>query len=577
MLFAMEMRSVIRSRACQSVLLALIAISITLILGKPPSLFVVGSDKDQSKIERVVNAPLHLDDDVMISLRSGYMIRETGIPSFNRSDKAQPSTSYIAPYVYAALSGFFSGNVATLLYAVLGLMAVFFTFLIILKNSSSLINAGLMVFLLALSKTNLEFALNGWDHLFQALFLCFAVVVALKNQQTALSLLILSVVLSMGALYRPDGLLIALGIILAAMPVCENNKINVNKALLLIVPFVLVVGVVVYLNYKYFGYVTPTTARLKLGASPGLLYSFKYFLVNGFLSFSSITFIFVVSAFFVLMRKVISFDYRVYAIISSVALTLLITFFNSDVFPGARLYWVSATVLATLFALLSPRVFRFDLKGIVVLNADTPNQKHIKYLLGLIFTLFFVLTLVKGSVNAIYDNVEKGTITSKNSYDSYTGQQYLITKWIKANLSPSDGAIGFYWLGLAYHLPEFEAADFLGKADEVIAQSPVRWGPPGHNKWNEEVTLKKWNPQVIIPPGNTDPTRDGMTEYAQKAMSDRVPYAFAPSLIVNKSVNENYLYCYLDNGDLPYKDTWGFLVRKDIYLKQRDKLICNGV
>lgn len=576
-MFAMGMKGAIKNRVFQSIFLALIAITITFVLGKPPSLFIVGSDKDQSKIERVVSAPLHLDDDVMISLRSGYMIREAGIPVYNRSDKAQPSTSYVAPYVYAGLIRFFSGNLATLIYAALGLAAVFFTFLIVFRYSSSLINASLMVFLLALSSTNLEFALNGWDHLFQALFLCFALVSALKKRHTDLSLLLLSVVLSIGALYRPDGILIAIGILLAAMPVSENKKINLNKALLLIIPFVVIVGMVAFLNYKYFGYVTPTTARLKLGASPGLFYSFKYFFVNGFLSFSSITFIFIVSALLFLMRKAISFDRRVYVVISSVALTVLAVFINSDVFPGARLYWVSATILATLFAMLSPGIFYFNLKSVIVLEEKTPHQKHIKYMLGLIFTLFFILVIVRGAVNSLYDNVEKGAVTSKNFYDSYTGQQYLITKWIKANLSPSDGAIGFYWLGVAYHLPEFEVADFLGKADEAIAQTPVKWGPPGHNKWNEELTLKKWNPQVIIPPGNTDPSRDGMTEYAKKAMHDRVPYAFAPSLMLNKSINDNYLYCYLNNVDLPYKDTWGFLLRKDIYLKQRNTIICHDI
>lgn len=576
-MFAMGMKGAIKNRVCQSLFLALIAIAITFVLGKPPSLFIVGSDKDQSKIERVVSAPLHLDDDVMISLRSGYMIREAGIPVYNRSDKAQPSTSYVAPYVYAGLTSFFSGNLATLIYAALGLAAVFFTFLIVFIYSSSLINASLMVFLLALSSTNLEFALNGWDHLFQALFLCFALVSALKKRQTNLSLLLLSVVLSIGALYRPDGILIAIGILLAAIPVGENKKINLSKALFLIIPFIFVVGGVAFLNYKYFGYITPTTARLKLGASPGLFYSFKYFFVNGVLSFSSITFIFIVSALLFLMRKAISFDRRTCIVISSVALTVLAVFVNSDVFPGARLYWVSATVLATLFAMLSPGIFYFNLKSLIVLEEKTPYQKHIKNVLGLIFTLFFVLVIVRGAVNSLYDNVEKGAITSKNFYDSYTGQQYLITKWIKANLSPSDGAIGFYWLGVAYHLPEFEAADFLGKADEAIAQTPVKWGPPGHNKWDEELTLKKWNPQVIIPPGNTDPSREGMTEYAKKAMHDRVPYAFAPSLMLNKSINENYLYCYLNNVDLPYKDTWGFLIRKDIYLKQRNTIICHDI
>lgn len=53
--------------------------------------------------ERLTRTPVHLDDDVMIDLRAGYMIEQLGYPGYNRSDKAQPSTSYIAPYVYFLL------------------------------------------------------------------------------------------------------------------------------------------------------------------------------------------------------------------------------------------------------------------------------------------------------------------------------------------------------------------------------------------------------------------------------------------------------------------------------------------
>src|ERR1700693_3238315 len=48
-----------------------------------------------------LHVPLRLDDDVMISLRAGYMLAETGKPSFNRSDVAQPSTSYATPYLFS--------------------------------------------------------------------------------------------------------------------------------------------------------------------------------------------------------------------------------------------------------------------------------------------------------------------------------------------------------------------------------------------------------------------------------------------------------------------------------------------
>src|SRR5690348_4664957 len=50
-----------------------------------------------------LTSPVRLSDDVMISLRSGYILLESGIPAFNRTDVAEPSTSYIAPYLFAGL------------------------------------------------------------------------------------------------------------------------------------------------------------------------------------------------------------------------------------------------------------------------------------------------------------------------------------------------------------------------------------------------------------------------------------------------------------------------------------------
>jgi len=89
------------------------------------------------------------------------------------------------------------------------------------------------------------------------------------------------------------------------------------------------------------------------------------------------------------------------------------------------------------------------------------------------------------------EKVRSAAVSKASLYTSPTAQQFVISKWIEKNLDPKDGAIGFYYLGVSYHLPTFEIADFLGKADEVIAISSVKWGPPGHNKWDTEKTLGK--------------------------------------------------------------------------------------
>jgi hypothetical protein len=142
-------------------------------------------------------------------------------------------------------------------------------------------------------------------------------------------------------------------------------------------------------------------------------------------------------------------------------------------------------------------------------------------------------------------------------------------------LKPSDGAIGFYYLGVSYHLPGFEIADFLGKADEMIATSAVRWGPPGHNKWDTNKTVKKWNLQAIVPSGNADFNIIANVDNAKKALAGKRDFGFAPDLLVNDNINEKYAYCYLKSDGNKTQDKWGFFLRKDLAIKHQSNIKCN--
>ena len=88
-----------------------------------------------------------------------------------------------------------------------------------------------------------------------------------------------------------------------------------------------------------------------------------------------------------------------------------------------------------------------------------------------------------------------GIISPVANHVDPQAQQLAVADFIMKRLSPTDGAVGVFYLGaVSFALPEFEIADFLGKADEQIAQLNPKWGPPGHNKWNIELTLRKSNP-----------------------------------------------------------------------------------
>ena len=568
---------ILKNKLYLSFIVSLLAIIFTLSFGNYPSVFIVGSDISKSKIERVLDAPVHLSDDVMITLRAGYKIKDVGFPAFNDTDTAQASTSYIAPYIFAGLEYIIKDNFAVIIYAILGIISVFFTFFIIMLYSKSITNAVLMVSILTFSSTNLIYTLNGWDHLFQALFLALSLVIVLNNEYSKKTMPLLAIFLAFGTLFRPDGILIALSIIIFAILQKKDSKEIINKILLLAIPYMIFVTSFIYLNYLYFGYITPTTARLKIGASPDILYSIKYILNNGIFNISAITICILLFFIFIIFFKNYKTDKKIYIIFITVIVTCFVSFINSDVFEGGRLYWSSAIILSILFVMKSPSLFLFNIvsfKNIISFNSLFFQNINNRNLFSFLIIFILIFSTFGNLMNNIKNNIKNNVVTVNNFYSSPTAQQYIITKWINSNLNPKDGAIGFYYLGVSFHLPKFEISDFLGKADESIAQIPVKWGPPGHNKWNEDISVQKWHPQVIVPPGRTDKSIEGRFQSSIKAFNDKVDYGFAPSLMISDIINQNYTYCYIDNQITGYEDKWGFYIRNDILFKHRNNLKC---
>jgi hypothetical protein len=192
--------------------------------------------------------------------------------------------------------------------------------------------------------------------------------------------------------------------------------------------------------------------------------------------------------------------------------------------------------------------------------------------------LAIVLVAAMSLLPAIRARLEGAMVARRTVSESDTAQQYVIVKWISSTLKPRDGAVGYFYLGIAYFAPSFEAADFLGKADERIAGTKVKWGPPGHNKWDIDTTLAKWNPQAIIPAAPSDPWAPGAEQRARAALAEHRDFGFVADLMLNRRVRREYAYCYLREGGLPTRDRWGFFLRTDIVprIPKRD-LSCHQV
>lgn len=513
-----------------------------------------------------LTSPIRLSDDVMITLRTGYILLERGIPAFNRTDVAQPSTSYIAPYLFAGLLKLLRPNFAIVFYALLGLFSVAGTAAVVVWYSRSTTNALLLVLLLLPTSTNLTFALNGWDHLFQGFFLAFAAALSLKAGMTSRRMFAVSLLLVLGTLFRPDGLIIALGI----LAVLSLSSSRARQFILFgAAPYLLLVGVALALNLHQFGHLTPTTARLKLGAAPSLGYILKYIVANGVVSYSALTLLLMLTVFYFVFSRTMP-RVKGLIVISCCLVTAAFALYNSDYLSGARMIWSPVCVVAVLIAVSSPALFRSSGHGLKELLEIAPiytsaSPSHYATAGSRAFLAFMAIVVI-GSVGSLIAQRHKSAAISRNSfYESKTAQQFFISQWIAGNLTPSDGSIGFFVLGVSYDLPRFEIADFNGVADESIATRKAGNGMPGHNKWDVNTTLDKWNPQAIVPGGPIDPTRPQTRENS---------LTHAPYLLSNSKITGGYAFCYVPDSDAGMRDQWGFYVRKDIARRHLDQLRC---
>ncbi|MGC4062858.1 MAG: hypothetical protein QM749_19275 [Aquabacterium sp.] len=573
--------SVARQDHANKLRIGLIAFALTWLItslyGVWPEIFSFGGPADQGILGKLLHSPLHTSDDVMISLRSGAMLRELGLPAFNRHDLAQASTSYASPYVFALLLGFMPENLAVGVYTLLGLLAVALTLWGIVWFAQSPSTALLLGVGLLFTRTNLMYGMTGWDHLFQAMFLTLATGLILQPPKAAhpVKVLVASVSLALACAFRPDSIIIVLTLLGVLYVRSKRQPITFFVCGLL--PAVSLIGLLLWLNLAQFGTLTPTTARLKLGAAPSLSYALGYFFENAALSYTALALLLVMVAAYLFFRAQWSRNHEA-PIVGACVITATIAMVNSDVFQGARMIWAPACVMATLTAMSAPVLFDIESLSKRLLRRLQPAQISPSRLMVLrIVTMVFAALLLGGSlVSALKNKWREATVSAQAIAQSPTAQQYVVTNWMNTHLQPADGPIGFFYLGMSYHLPQFEAADFLGKADEMIARSKVKWGPPGHNKWDIDRTLDKWHPQAILPPEISDPHLAPLVSSAEAALSTRRSYGFAPDLLLNARISQEYAYCYVPDMGPTISDKWGFFLRKDLAAKHSDELHCKA-
>lgn len=563
-----------RVLSLQSWFALLILALLTALASEWPSLWWFSTDTSLSKMERLLASPVHLDDDVMISLRPGYMLQEIGVPSFNRTDLSQPSTSYLTPYLFSLLLMLFPLYQAVLFYSALGYLAVIGTLYNIMAVAKFKSNGILLAAALTLTTTNFRYAANGWDHLFQGYILTLATLLIFKHREGILFPAVVTTLLFLAVVSRPDAMIIALSLLLFYAFTRFRSKTITTAAFALFGFYLLLLAVV---NLHQFDSIFTTTTRLKVGAAPSAQYALEYIIETGLLAYSSLTVVILGLATCLFYRNSSAVS-KVSLILFALTATCVIAALNSDVFVSGRMFWSSSCVLLALIGAQAPKLFDtsfFVSDPTKLISSAFTRRISYRQKLFLVFTIIiFTATIL---VSSFATTVEKKfrVESLEKSVNSPLSKQFVLIDWIKNTLDNDAGAIGLFHVGMGFHLRSFEIADFLGKADELIATGPVQWGPPGHNKWNIDATIKKWNPQVIVPPINSDFSKKQVQIRAQTEMLDKQGVGGFADLIVSQTVKQNYVYCYLFETSISdYKDYWGFFVRKDIASVNSAALSC---
>jgi hypothetical protein len=241
-----------------------------------------------------------------------------------------------------------------------------------------------------------------------------------------------------------------------------------------------------------------------------------------------------------------SLSLKLYSLLASLLLANVYFFTVSDVFPYGRMY---LPVLALAIILL--------VENFMSLNESFKVKiDQISKFVILIFLMLNSPLIVRNFANQ--GIVRISSPDYRSSYSLHPNvDHYLLTEYIKDNIPPIEGSIGVFWLGTSsFYLYDYEMADFLGKADESIAQLEPLNSIPGHNKWNTRISFEKWNPAIIISNEST------MADIIEHGCNEGFDYDWA----FNKEFHCYALSLnYVEYNPLQISEM--LLIRRDVYEK----------
>lgn len=480
-----------------------------------------------------------LADDSLITLSVARNIAVGIGPYINRSDHTSAATSFIWPMMLAPIFKLEQNlTEAAFTISVLSQFLCFIVFFVIARTASTIRTAALATISSAVCTPFLAYGSSGWEHIPQAIFVTAGLCLLWKKKAVGKLVPEIACLLCLGvaSLFRLD----ALPMLAAALGLCvassckRSQKLWTTSVGSAICAILLLERIA---HYRYFGAFLPNSFYLKI--HPGWQ-SFdlgaQYLIGDALYTVVPIAFLIAVLGTALCRHNRTP---EILVIIGIIAIQIIyIICVGGDVFPAGRFLLV-----------LAPIVFLLAWETIARLRDQLRGWAE----LLLIILLLRACIVFELRQNTVTRQTRDGQLVTPQ--DAQVAQTAMIG-YIRSHFKPNDGALGLAWLGtLTYYLPEYECADFLGKADPVIARGPVNWGPIGHNKWNINYTIMAHH-IALIPVEDRDFARSVLR------LQQHAPNAYWDAIATDPTVNKSFTY--LSPKQLGWSSAWGLYVRNDL-------------
>lgn len=466
-----------------------------------------------------------LQDDAMISMRYAWNFFQGQGLVWNPGQRVQGYTNLGWTLIMSGLQWLPGAADCCALYvqilnAVLLALSAGFMYFCLRRKAGEL--AGLLSAVLLLFNSSVfVYSLNGFEVAMQMFLLSFSYLWLIPGQdkeQLPASRAFTLLLTAVAVLFRPDSIVFFFAC--AAILFYRNWKENsgqkmLNLCLVFLLSALLIAGLLAF-QYFYYGSILPNTYFLKAARGGDLpWWSAAYFVSNFLLSPQ---FFLLLCSLIYLTQKIRTCPKQRFCAAYLIGLILVwiayVYSVGGDTFLLGRFYIPLIPLLCACSSIFLTQWL------------DQKSGKSI-YLPKAVLVVFLLFYLYRSFVE----------VQTVIKHERWKNESSILSALAvrKSGLAPQSLIAVFRAGTTPFFLPEYRFHDMLGKSDARIARTAVKWGPPGHNKWDLDYSLNEERPDLLIV------AFEGMDDrLAEKLLADREPFGFTPALWLNRQFRSHY-------------------------------------